>query len=634
METYRLQRGNRTFKVTAPDEATANAELDAQLGEQQPDAGLGFAETAMDVVKSGGAGLARGAGYVAGTLGDAGDLMRSGGEWAGSKLGLEPLTPEQRASLEPPINLTPTSDDVIGGIEKIVGPLHEPQTTAGEYAHTVGEFAPAAAGGVAGLGRRFIGRAAIPAVGSETAGQLTEGTPYEAPSRLVGALIGAGAGHKVASSMRPPVENMSRRASGLMRQAVDPAAPSRLQKLGPEAMVLDASPSGIGTAQGVIAKPGRGRDRLVNALEARNKAKETRILSDADRALGPVQTPSYVDQSLKSQQASLGPAYTAVKKQAAPVDLTALTTQLNNTIPTLRGAPRKALEGVKRMIDGDVIGAQEAHNIRRALDDAINSGNLGNFELSLLGDARKAVDTQLAKAAPGIKSLDETFEQLAREREALAKGPGVLDSGKTAQRPEELNDMLTAMSGPERIAYKTGARAEIDRVLRTTANDAVALRRIVKGEGDWNRDKLAAVFGQERAKRIMASTDRETAFEKAYNDIVNNSQTAQRQQASKMIDAADEKAVNQTPALWERAGQIPEAAAKYAMRAAKRGIEGTRSDALRNELAGHLTAKGASRDTIVRKILENAAANPPEKAKLVKALIGLRASQGQIGVSP
>jgi hypothetical protein len=82
---------------------------------------------------------------------------------------------------------------------------------------------------------------------------------------------------------------------------------------------------------------------------------------------------------------------------------------------------------------------------------------------------------------------------------------------------------------------RQGARAELDRVVGTNANDLVALRNHVKGEGDWNQTKLAQVFGEDRARAIIGSVDRETAFRNAYDKIVQNSQTAQREAASKGV---------------------------------------------------------------------------------------------------
>jgi hypothetical protein len=81
-------------------------------------------------------------------------------------------------------------------MEKKTGKFYEPQTTAGKYAQTIGEFAPAAIGGPETLFPRLMTRVVAPAVGSETAGELTEGTPYEGVARLGGALVGGLTGVK------------------------------------------------------------------------------------------------------------------------------------------------------------------------------------------------------------------------------------------------------------------------------------------------------------------------------------------------------------------------------------------------------------------------------------------------------
>jgi hypothetical protein len=70
--------------------------------------------------------------------------------------------------------------------ENVTGPLHEPQTTAGEYGQTFGEFLPSAIGGPSTMLRAGL----IPALSSETAGQFTKGTPYETAARIAGGLAG------------------------------------------------------------------------------------------------------------------------------------------------------------------------------------------------------------------------------------------------------------------------------------------------------------------------------------------------------------------------------------------------------------------------------------------------------------
>ncbi|MFB9983044.1 hypothetical protein ACFSQQ_28615 [Mesorhizobium kowhaii] len=108
--------------------------------------------------------------------------------------------------------------------------LHKPQTTAGKYAGTIGEFVapgglPSKAARLAGTGREvarhiaedLTGNVLAPAVISEGAGQATEGTPYEGVSRFLGALFG-NAGTAAGRAYNAP-ESVVRRATSEMTDA-------------------------------------------------------------------------------------------------------------------------------------------------------------------------------------------------------------------------------------------------------------------------------------------------------------------------------------------------------------------------------------------------------------------------------
>lgn len=72
----------------------------------------------------------------------------------------------------------------------VLGRNYQPQTTAGRYAYTAGEFLGGAL--LPGGPIRKAAMVAIPAAASETAGQLTENTPWEPWARLFAALAGGG----------------------------------------------------------------------------------------------------------------------------------------------------------------------------------------------------------------------------------------------------------------------------------------------------------------------------------------------------------------------------------------------------------------------------------------------------------
>src|SRR5690606_2412028 len=151
--------------------------------------------------------------------------------------------------------------------------------------------------------------------------------------------------------------------------------------------------------------------------------------------------------------------------------------------------------------------------------DGLRQSEANPDVLRVLSEARKMIDQELARAAPGIKALDRRYSDLARQKEALSRGATLLDSGRGATRPVELAEMLQKATPGERLRLQQGARGEIDRLVGTTANDLTALKRTVKGEGDWNRDRLVMLFGKKKADQIFRAVDREAAFDEAYRNI-------------------------------------------------------------------------------------------------------------------
>lgn len=113
------------------------------------------------------------------------------------------------AGAQPPLSAEtylPTYSDWKGGLEHYTGEFYKPKTTFGEYARTVGEFAPAAIGGPAGMANRAA-RVALPAVASETAGQATAGTALEPWARMGGGLVGGMLPNTAARAVTPAPAN-------------------------------------------------------------------------------------------------------------------------------------------------------------------------------------------------------------------------------------------------------------------------------------------------------------------------------------------------------------------------------------------------------------------------------------------
>ncbi|MDO8876357.1 MAG: hypothetical protein Q7V40_09655, partial [Pseudolabrys sp.] len=383
---------------------------------------------------------------------------------------------------------------------------------------------------------------------------------------FVGPSFAAGAGRGMAAATnwwrngRAPgasVPGLNRGATNYAIKALgDPAKRAALRadidKLGPEGMLADVSPEWMGFAGGAASRPGM-RDQIVNPLVARDTAKNVRLRADLDKTLGSPVVPSQVDDALTASQRSLGQEYDAVFRNARAVDTTPLAHSLEGSAVNLRGSAQRATNEIRKMLNirgTDVLDPNPGtlHEVRKAIDGMMAT-NVDPNTARVLAATRGQVDDILTRSVPGIKSVDAKFAELARQREALTRGQQVLDSGRTAPRPAEVAQEVSEgalprgeMVGPSAspLRLRQGARAEIDRVVGTNANDPAAMQRLVKSEGDWNRDRLRSLFGKDRADDALNAIDRETAFYRTSGRVTAGSDTALRNRFGNFLDKTAE----------------------------------------------------------------------------------------------
>lgn len=373
---------------------------------------------------------------------------------------------------------------------------------------------------------------------------------------IVGQAIGTGA-RAIGEALMPgrslPAFAGNKDIARLLSQDVQSAggaqaAGQRLGELGPDAMLLDASPSFMGRAQGLATQP-ESREAITAPLKARNAQTNARLQGDVNQTLGPAPIAPQVERGLGASRDALSPDYTRVMQGAQAVDNAPLAQRLDAAIIDTRGRAQRVMREVREMLN---IPGNAAHldpnpnallSSRKAIDGMLETEVDSNV-IRALTMARREIDDELTRAVPGIKDVDAQFAELSRQSEALTRGGQVLKGGTTAIHPQELalelqqgvqpqGTMVGPSAAPQRL--RQGVRADIDNVLGNRANDLEAVRQIVKGDGDWNRAKLAQMFGNDQANRIFNSVDREMAFRDAYNKIVENSQTAMRNEAAAAV---------------------------------------------------------------------------------------------------
>lgn len=263
--------------IEAPDGASPD-EIIAFV-QKQPEMTAG--EVAGDVAKSAGIGLVQGGIGLATMPGNLEALGRAGINAAAGMAGAKPVVSSE--------TFLPTYSDWKGRVEDRTGDFYQPKTTLGEYARTIGEFAPLAVGGGGSVVARMA-RVGLPAVTSETAGQITEGTSLEPWARAAGAIGGGMLPNTAARVVTPAPAQQARQGAvqTLEREGVD--AITAGQRTGSQRLrqVEDATslfPGGGGRALAMQEQ----------AAEQFTRAALRRAGVNANRADGPTINQAFVD---------------------------------------------------------------------------------------------------------------------------------------------------------------------------------------------------------------------------------------------------------------------------------------------------------------------------------------------------
>lgn len=446
-----------------------------------------------------------------------------------------------------------------------------------------GDVGAMAKGAGEGAGLGFIAGGAVPLVGRGIGNAWRTAAGMGAESRA--AALGARA---AVSDNLPTAADLQRALAGH----------------GPDTMIADLGPNLQRQAGALAASPGEAQRIVRDALVARQQGANARIQTGVDTNFGPATIPSQVDAGIVTSQRMLGPQYDAALANARAVNTTAIANDLDAQAVNLRGPAQAAVRSVRDMLNV----AGTAHldpnpatllQTRQAIDGMLAGQTDGNV-VRALTQARRGVDDALTVAVPGIKDVDARYAELARQREALARGQTVLDSGRTSPRPPELAQEIATgaipqgtMFGPSGVPtqLRAGARAEIDRIIGTKTNDVVALQGLIKGEGSWNRDRLATLFGQDRADAVIRILDRERLYADTANTVMRNSETRARQLATEEINPTGEGAAGVARSLMNFK---PGDAAARAVEIATGGVSATHRGASNAELARILTATPAT----------------------------------------
>jgi len=397
--------------------------------------------------------------------------------------------------------------------------------------------------------------------------------------------------------------------SFLERQFLDPARvqaqKADIATLGPNGMLADVSPEWQMVARGAAARPG-SRSPVVDALRGRDAGKNARLGQTVDAELGPAPTPSWQDARIKGNQQALGPYYDRSLAGQPPIDVNVgLLQRVDDALLNAKGEEKAVLGEIRDTLllqNGQPdINARGVHGTRKALDLLSEKYQANPKKGAIIAGFRSDVDKALKGTVERFGRLDKAYAEMANQREMLDKGQTVFDTGRSAIRPEELNTVLTNNRPASNRMLSAGARAEVDRIVGTNANDVAKLNQLLKGEGDWNRDKLRMLFGQEKADKVLNVLDAERRMEGTFRTVVGGSQTAPTAEFADFLRGISKG--KEVPMDTTLTGAATRGVQKVANMLMKSGAD-EKADLISRELAKLSVATGGDRDAIIQALLQ------------------------------
>lgn len=411
----------------------------------------------MDIAKSGGVGLAKGGLGILGAIGDFSELGAKGLETAtnfvSDKLGVKRYEPPMDRS-QSILNAVPTSRSLQKNVESVTGEFYQPQTTAGEYAKTVGEFLPSAAAGPGSAIAR-VAAAMAAGVGSEAAGQYTKGTAAEPYARVAGALAGGMSPNLAGRAITPIPASAARQRLVDVLDAEGVTSLTAGQRTGSKQ--LQYLEEGLGNA------PMAGRGAARTREEAQNQFTEATMRR---AGAGPDATPEV----LANNNARLGQQFEdlSARNNLNPD---------NQFITDLTAAVRQ----YRRVPD-----SQQRAMVQGYVDDIIDHVNAG----AMPGPQYQEMRSRLSRQANSLRQSDPTLSEALRDmRNALDDAMGRSISPADREAWTIARREYGAQKTIEKAASRAGEATAEGQIVPANLRNAVSAENrgaYARGEGEFS----------------------------------------------------------------------------------------------------------------------------------------------------
>lgn len=460
---------------------------------------LGFVvdqpSVAKDAYRSLDSGVARGISVLGGSIGDLSNLAAKGiekaSDWTNEKLGLPKYErPASKGAVASFLDKIPTSETVGKDIQNRYyngEKPYEPQTTAGRYAHKVGEFAPSAIIGPGGLVAKTLATVGG-GVGAEGGGDIAEKV-IGADARPYGEFAGGVAGAMTPLALGRAITPIP--ATAARQRLVDTLADEGVTSLTAGQRTGSKRLQYLESASSTAPGAGGGAERIQN--EGQRQFTEAAMRRAGGGADATPEVLAANNQRLGDQFRDLSARNNLNPDNQFITDVTA------------------AVRNYRRVPD-----SQQRQMVQGYIDDIIDHVNAG----SMPGPQYQEMRSRLSRQANSLRQSDPTLSEALRDmRNALdgAMGRSISPADQAAWQTARRE--YGAQKTIEKAASRAGEATAEGQIVPSNLRNAIPKTGggYARGEGDFSELSRAGAG-------VMAPLP--------------NSGTAQRQNAFNLLNQA------------------------------------------------------------------------------------------------
>ena len=429
--------------------------------------------------------------------------------------------------------------------------------------------------------------------------------------------------------------------SSLKREGTNP---QNIQNLHPDFTLAEANRGLLAEAQGAVRQNPGGMSPLVETMKTRNEGVNKSLNQNVNSILGPegLDQKTYSAALREEGKAVVDPIYKNVWETAKPVESQSIVSKIDELLaktepttaegrllanirsklvaqPAQPGTPAQRIP--RKLPNGTIYETKPAttptpeqyvsdpqilHSVKYDLGQILKFGDpeMGIVANSVKNGAGKTVYGELngllKNKVPRYEEATNKAEEFINRVQGVKQGYELFRGGENATHPTVFNDIIKEGNIGDITA---GARARISNALGTKENDLSALRDILKGSGDFNRQNLERLYGKEAVDRLAGEVSAKSQMRTNYGKIASGSETATNLLGAERVVEGG-KGIN-TASIVPKESNVFGLTGHYGLK----GLDAT-SNAVRNfgkgeyysDLATRMGLQGAERDAFVKRL--------------------------------